>query len=313
MAAVRFFIADKDIDYPFVIETLDLSEQQNMVIHTMGDAYKVSSYGARVMERAITGTIPNPAHDLIPLLRFYDTISIRNNYGIPIRLIAGSHIAYGQIVGMTITLQEGTAGNITLNFLDMGSDVDVNNLYAYIINPRHNIYQPLDRDHTGYIQFSLARDISDNGESIQLHSLTNAVISMSSKYQLIDSRKNIVYYSENPVQIYGDGIITIENALLGHEGELITPDDRIKVGTKRRRIIEKIRITKAEEGIEYANMKITQIGNNSQFMAIPIEVMSIQAADIADQINYMRLTFNGVGFYEDFIPSLSLAEDGGNE
>lgn len=303
MEAVRFFVGNKDIDYPFVIETMDLSEQQNIAIHTMGDIYKVSSYGTRVIEREITGTIPNPAHDLISLLKFYDVISIRSNYGAPIRLIAGSHVAYGQIVGMGISLQEGTSGSVSLKFLDMGSDVDIENVSAYVVNPRPKSFVPIDRDATGYVQFSLMRDIVEDGIAVHLHSLTNAGITMSSKYQLIDSRKNIVYFSENPVQIYGSGVITIENAARISGAELVSPADKARIGTKRRRILEKIRIVKEGDGVEYASMRISKTGDDSQFMAIPIEVMGIQATDMADQINYMGLTFNGVGYYEHFIPT----------
>jgi hypothetical protein len=303
MEALRFFAKGRDVPYRFVVETMDLSEQQNVAVHAIGDIYKVSAYGTKVMEREITGTIPNPARDLVKILRFYDNISIRNNYGQPIHLSTGNHTTHGQIVGMNIALREGSSGSISLKFLDMGSDIEVEEEETLPGLVQKKVFEPMDRDSVNYLQFSIMSTQLDGNDSLHLHSLTSAGITMSSKYQLIDSRKHIVYYSENPVQIYGAGVITIENPEKLSGAENITRADRSIIGAKRRKIMDAIRIERSGPEAKQAMVILQDCKDRASIKATPIEILSLQATDMAEQINYMGLTFSGIGYYEDFIPN----------
>lgn len=313
MKAVRFYTGnDREIPYRFIIESMDLSNQHNVSIQTMGDIYKVSSYGDRVIERNISGVIPSPGYDLISVIDFYDKISIRNNYGKPITVVSQNHIAHGQIVGMTISLEEGKPGGIVLRFLDMGTDVNMEDMESNDPGEKKKEFSPIDRDSADYIKFSFANkfESDESMERINLYSLSSAGIVFSSKYQVIDSRKNVIYYSENPVQVYGAGVITIEDSY-NRTGEQITLSDRKRIGKKRRDMLELIRITEDSEArvdIYSAEDYGFRFGRS-----VPVEVLNIQASDMANHINYMALSFNGVGYYDDFIHSstfdLSLPPD----
>ena len=198
----------------FIVTDFDLSNQSNASFHVIGDSYKVASYGDRVSLKVISGVLINPEVNL-PLLvdGFYREAYIGNNYGSPINVSYLNYYGYGHLVGMEVALSEGRPATVTLQYLELESEKDA------FQQPKDSISEELREqldNKRDYLDMGLtlggrygilANTAVLNQETMEPEISSTPIpvsamtLAWSSRYSVVDSRKNIVYFGENPVQI----------------------------------------------------------------------------------------------------------------
>lgn len=195
---------DESISPPFIITDFDLSRQSNTMFHILGDDYKVASFGSRVTVKTINGVLRNPETTCQNVIDFYKDIYIGNNYGEPIHFGYRNYSGYGYCVGMGLTLRNGAPGGVSISFLevDRQDDRTVFPAEPYNMPKRDDNYNGYETDITLVYEKQYRAYPVKNASALQLM--------FASRYSITNSRKNIIYFGDNPTQAGIEYTITDE-------------------------------------------------------------------------------------------------------
>lgn len=246
----------KDIRFPFVVTQFDLSKRSNVVIHALASDYKVSSYGGQAEVKKISGIMGNPDSHMDDLMEFYKEVRIANNYGDPIPFVYGQYTGEGYVVGMRVALQEGAPAAVELDFLEIagviGKGTAISSSEESRVDDAHD-------PGAVYGQYSI-RII--NGDSNVSYPINSVQLSCQSKYSIINSKKNVIYYGDAPMQAQINMTIVNNEASHMDNHELLLSQLSVSRGT----------------------LQAIDVGAGTTW---PITVMHVNCVESAEAVNYI--------------------------
>lgn len=249
---------------PFIVTDFDLSQQSNLVFHVIGDDYKMSSYGDKIVAKKITGIMRNPETNIQSMFDYYDQIYIGNNYGEPLSLNYLNYAGEGYITGMSMSIVSGQPTGITLNYLETGK---------MKIGQFINAPKPVQADRADAYEGveAWARLVIDNigAQRYDLNPIliTNININMSSRYSIINSKKNLVYFGDNPSQA---AMLHIERSDTGRYEEYYSMLERLAV--------------------QESTQAMLMVGDEIW----PVAIVNIATVDSGANVNYLTSTITAI-------------------
>lgn len=216
---------------PFIITDFDLSRQSNVAFHILGDDYKVASFGNKVSVKRINGILRNPETYLVDTIDFYKNVYIGNNYGEPINFSYRNYSGDGYCVGMSISVREGSPASVSIDFLEIERHDVGNASQIDMIKEREDIYE---KGEDCRVMLYVPHDENNVAGSLA----SSLQLSFSSRHSIANSRKNIIYYGDNPTQASLEFVLsdtdgnysTKYNAMLENLRIKMTPEVHLLIG-----------------------------------------------------------------------------------